>query len=397
MPVPVALGIGFAIQQIGLRALPVLLRSGQTAMRYFVTSPGSKGKELTKIARKVVGDKNIIDDISLLPKNYGTRNWMSYTKQYQNKALRDIDRFIDPKKLSGTEKDALMQIVYRDSAKILQRQKSYPVNAKLAKDIETGFGAKFDKVFSSRNFVAGDRTGVTVAKTMEKVATAPKQLPPPGTPVTSAAEIARARVSAGLGMPTRETLRQIPKVDRSKIIKLERAQRKIKTAASGQPANVVLRRQEGIKKAIDEARRKGDDVSALEAELRAIETTDRATGAVISEGLRGVGSAPKPAWWQGAIPSWLRVGGQPYKGAYPGAVSGERVLGATTGGAFGGGLLFSGGSAILDSMETMGLKVEGPPVMTDEQLMAQMAEEYKKAYQPTETYDANVILPSAIE
>ena len=356
MPAPAILGLGFAIQQIGLRAIPVLLRSGQTAMRYFVTSPGSKGKELTTIARKVVGEKNIIDDISLIPKNYGTRLQMSYAKQSQNKVLRDIDRFIDPKKLSGTEKDALMQVVYRDSAKILQRQKSFPINAKLAKDIEAGFGAKFDKIFSGRNFVAGDRTAATVAKTMEKVATAPKQLPPPGTPVTSAAEIARARVSAGLGIPARETLKKIPKVDRQKIIKLERAQRKIKTAAQGE-----------------------------------------GTGPVISEGLRGVGSAPKPAWWQGAIPSWLRVGGQPYKGAYPGAVSGERVLGTTAGGAFGGGLLFSGGSAILDSMETMGLEVEGPPEMTDDQMMAQMVEEYKNSYQPTETYDANVILPSAIE
>ena len=138
MPVPVALGIGFAIQQIGLRAIPVLLRSGQTAMRYFVTTPGSKGKELTKIAKKVLGDKNIIDDIGRLPKNYGTRLDLSYTQRFQNKILKDVDRFVDPKKLSGAEKDALMQVVYRDSAKILQKQKSYPINAKLAKDIETG-------------------------------------------------------------------------------------------------------------------------------------------------------------------------------------------------------------------------------------------------------------------
>ena len=349
MPAPAILGIGFAIQQIGLRAIPVLLRSGQTAMRYFVTQPGSKGKELTKIARKVVGERNIIDDVSLIPTKYGT-------KIRPDTGMGQVTKFLDPKKLSGTEKDALMQIVYRDSAKILQRQKSYPVNAKLAKDIETGFGAKFDKVFSSRNFVAGDRTAATFAKTMEKVATAPKQLPPPGTPVTSAAEIAKARISSGLGMPTKETLRQIPKVDRAKLRKLERTQRKIKTAAQGE-----------------------------------------GTGPVIAEGLRGVGSAPKPAWWQGAIPSWLRVGGQPYKGAYPASVSGERVLGATAGGAFGGGLLFSGGSAILESMENMGLEVEGPPEMTDDQVMAQMVEKYRENYQPTETYDANVILPSAIE
>ena len=345
MPVPIALGIGFTVQQIGLRVLPVLLRSGQTAMRYFVTTPGSKGKELTKIARKVVGDKNIIDDVSLIPKNYGT-------KLKPDSGMGQIDRFIDPKNLSVAEKDALMQIVYRDSAKILQRQKSFPINAKLAKDIETGFGAQFNKIFSGRNFIAGDRTAATVAKTIEKVATAPKQLPPPAAPVTSAAEIAKARVSAGLGMPARETLKKIPKVDRQKIIKLERAQRKIKTAAQGE-----------------------------------------STGPVIAEGLKGVGSAPKPAWWQGAIPSWLRVGGQPYKGAYPAAVSGERVLGTATA----GGLLFAGGSAIHENMKYMGLEVEGPPEMTDAQMMAQMAEEYKKAYQPTETYDANVILPSAIE
>ena len=349
MPVPIALGIGFTVQQIGLRVLPVLLRSGQTAMRYFVTTPGNKGKELTKIARKVVGDKNIIDDVSLIPKNYGT-------KLKPDSGMGQIDRFIDPKNLSVAEKDALMQIVYRDSAKILQRQKSFPINARLAKDIETGFGAQFDKIFSGRNFIAGDRTAATVAKTIEKVATAPKQLPPPAAPVTSAAEIAKARVSAGLGMPARETLKKIPKVDRQKIIKLERTQRKIKSAAQGE-----------------------------------------GTGPVIAEGLKGVGSAPKPAWWQGRIPDFLRVGGQPYKGAYPAPVSGERVLGAGTGATLGGGFLFSKGSAILDSMETMGLETEGPPQITDEQMMAQMVEEYKNSYQPTQTQNANVILPSAIE
>ena len=333
--------IGFAIQQLGLRAIPVLLRTGQTAMRYFVTSPGNKGKATTELAKRVLGKNNVVDDIG------------SLTAKVKN---NPVSKIIDPKKLSTAERDALMQTTYRDSAKLLQKQPSFAVNSKLAKDIEAGFGGKFDKVFANRNFILGDRTAVTVTKTTEKLAKAPKQLPPPSAPVTSAAEIAKSRVSAGMGLPGRETLKQVPKVDRSKIIKLERAQRKIKTAAQGE-----------------------------------------GTGPVISEGLKGVGSAPKPAWWQGAIPSWLRVGGQPYKGAYPGAVSGERVLGATAGGAFGGGLLFSGGSAMLDSMENMGLEVEGPPEITDAELMAQMAEEYKNSYKPTETYDANVILPSAIE
>ena len=333
--------IGFAIQQLGLRAIPVLLRTGQTAMRYFVTSPGNKGKATTELAKRVLGKNNVVDDIG------------SLTAKVKN---NPVSKIIDPKKLSTAERDALMQTTYRDSAKLLQKQPSFAVNSKLAKDIEAGFGGKFDKVFANRNFILGDRTAVTVAKTTEKLAKAPKQLPPPSAPVTSAAEIAKSRVSAGMGLPGRETLKTIPKVDRSKIIKLERAQRKIKTAAQGE-----------------------------------------GTGPVISEGLKGVGSAPKPAWWQGAIPSWLRVGGQPYKGAYPGAVSGERVLGATTGATFGGGLLFSGGSAIVDSMKDMGLEAEGPPQITDDQMMAQMVEEYKNSYQPTQTQNANVILPSAIE
>ena len=333
--------IGFAIQQLGLRAIPVLLRTGQTAMRYFVTSPGNKGKATTELAKRVLGKNNVVDDIG------------SLTAKVKN---NPVSKIIDPKKLSTAERDALMQTTYRDSAKLLQKQPSFAVNSKLAKDIEAGFGGKFDKVFANRNFILGDRTAVTVTKTTEKLAKAPKQLPPPSAPVTSAAEIAKSRVSAGMGLPGRETLKQVPKVDRSKIIKLERAQRKIKTAAQGE-----------------------------------------GTGPVISEGLKGVGSAPKPAWWQGAIPSWLRVGGQPYKGAYPGAVSGERVLGATTGATFGGGLLFSGGSAIVDSMKDMELEAEGPPQITDDQMMAQMVEEYKNSYQPTQTQNANVILPSAIE
>jgi len=375
--------IGFAIQQLGLRAIPVLLRTGQTAMRYFVTSPGNKGKATTELAKRVLGKNNVVDDIG------------SLTAKVKN---NPVSKIIDPKKLSTAERDALMQTTYRDSAKLLQKQPSFAVNSKLAKDIEAGFGGKFNKVFANRNFILGDRTAVTVTKTTEKLAKAPKQLPPPSAPVTSAAEIAKSRVSAGMGLPGRETLKTIPKVDRSKIIKLERGQRKLKSAATGQPANVIARREKGIQKALDEARRTGsDDIAALEAELSAIKTTSRTTGEVISEGLKGVGSAPKPAWWQGAIPSWLRVGGQPYKGAYPGAVSGERVLGATTGATFGGGLLFSGGSAIVDSMKNMGLEAEGPPQITDDQMMAQMVEEYKNSYQPTQTQNANVILPSAIE
>ena len=345
--------IGFAIQQLGLRAIPVLLRTGQTAMRYFVTSPGSKGKATTELAKRVLGKNNVLDDITDL------------TARVKN---NPVSKILDPKKLSGAERDALMQVTYRDSAKLLQKQPSFALNAKLAKDIEAGFGGKFDKIFANRNFILGDRTAVTVAKTTEKLAKAPKQLPAPKTPVTSAAEIAKSRVSAGMGLPGRETLKTIPKVDRSKIIKLERAQRKIKSAAQGEGTGPVI------------------------AEGLSGETTLASQGVRVSKE-----AVTKPAWWQGAIPSWLRVGGQPYKGAYPAPVSGERVLAAGTGATFGGGLLFSGGSAIHDSIKNMGLEVEGPPEITDAQMMAQMVEEYKNSYQPTQTQDANVILPSAIE
>ena len=37
------------------------------------------------------------------------------------------------------ERDALMQTTYRDSAKLLQKHPSYPLNAKLAKDIEIAY------------------------------------------------------------------------------------------------------------------------------------------------------------------------------------------------------------------------------------------------------------------
>ena len=338
MPVPVAAIIGIAIQQLGIRAIPVLLRTGQTAMRYIITSPGSKGNITKELAKKYLPRGSVVDDIG------------SLTAKVKN---NPVNKVLDPKKLSMAERDALMQTTYRDSAKLLQKHPSYPLNAKLAKDIETGFGGKFDKVFSSRNFIAGDRTAVTVAKATEKLVKAPKQLPKPIATGPTTAEIVKARVSAGMGIPGRETLKTIPKIDRSKIIKLEKAHRKIKKAATGTE-----------------------------------------TGPVISEGLRGVGTAPKPAWWQGAIPSWLRVGGKAYEGAYPGAVSADRIMSGISA----GGLLFAGGSAIHGAIQEAGLEVEGPTEITTEQLMSQLAEEYKNSYDSTITKDStNVVLPSAVE
>ena len=335
MPVPL---IGFALM-LGVRVVPVLLRTGSIAMRYIVTSPGTKGNALRTIIKRALKDKDsVVDDIAKLT-----------TKSKSN----PIIKIIDPKKLSTLERDTLMQTTYRNASKILQKQPSYPLNTKLAGNIEKGLHGKFDKVFASRNFIAGDRTAATVAKATEKLAKAPKQLPKPIATGPTTAEIVKARVSAGMGIPGRETLKTIPKVDRSKIIKLEKAHRKIKKAATGTE-----------------------------------------TGPVISEGLRGVGTAPKPAWWQGTIPSWLRVGGKAYEGAYPGAVSAERIMGGVSA----GGLLFAGGSAIHGAIQEAGLEFEGPPEITTEQLMSELAEDYKNSYDSTITKDStNVILPSAVE
>tara|TARA_Y100000296_G_scaffold77104_1_gene98356 strand:- start:365 stop:1465 length:1101 start_codon:yes stop_codon:yes gene_type:complete len=357
--------IGFAIQQLGIRAVPVLLRTGQTAMRYFATNPGSKGKTVTELLKKVLGRNNVVDDIG------------SLTAKVKN---NPVVKILDPKKLSMSERNLLMEKTYRDSARILQKTNP-SLNAKLAKDIEVGFGGKFDKIFSNRNFILGDRTAVTVAKTTEKIAKAPKQLPKPDTlkkipdiqkapsliqtEAKAAAEIAKARVSAGMGIPARETLKKIPKVDRSQIVKLERAQRKIKSAAQGEGTGPVI------------------------AEGLSGETTLASQGVRVSKE-----AVTKPAWWQGIIPSWLRVGGKAYEGAYPGAVSGTKILEKSVGA---GGMLFAG-SILHEGFKDLGLEIEGPPEMTTEQLMSELAEEYKNSYNPTITKDStNVVLPSAVE
>ena len=116
---------------------------------------------------------------------------------------------------------------------------------------------------------------------------------------------------------------------------------------------------------------------------------------VIAEGLKGVGSAPKPAWWQAMIPNVLRVGGQPYKGAYPAGISGPRV-GATT-----GGLLFAG-ATIPPFAESMTKKhLAKKDILSAEQIMAMSGDAYAEAYDPNAMIDklesGDVILPERIE
>ena len=386
--------IGIAITQLGLRAIPVLLRTGQMAMRYMVTSPGNKGKVLKNVVQRTVGKDSVIDDVGAL------------TAKVKG---NPVSKVLDVKTLTSAERNALMQTTYKDTSKILRGQKSYPTNAKLAKDIETGFNQKFDPRFAKDSFVAGDKSviaaGEAIKQTTQKLATAPKALPKPTAVQMQklnlaesgkiATETAKAQITSGVGA-TRGVLKQVPKDSRTQIAKLYKGTKKLKEAAKGTPANVIARRETGINKAIEVAQKEGNmtEVAKLQAELVALRTGDRVTGKVITEGIKGVGKNPKPAWWQGTIPSWLRVGGQPYRGAYPGRVSGERVLGFGAGTAFVGSL----GKGIHEAILEAQMAETGPVELTTEEILAQQAEEYKNAYNPNSTIDSsNVILPSQIE
>ena len=345
MPVPL---LGFVVAQLGLRAIPVLLRSGQYAMRYIVTTPGAKGKAMQELGKRVLGKNAIVDDVAKLT---------------SKKADNVVSKIIDPKKLSASERTTLMNTTYRDSSKLLQSQKSYPTNAKLADDIQKGFGQSFSKESSGRLFIAGDRTTVAAKEVLKKTADAPKALPKPtATQIAkvkdveagkAAIEAAKGRITAGMGV-NRELIKQVPKESRKQIIKLQRGTEKLQKAAKGTE-----------------------------------------TGEVIAEGLKGVGSAPKPAWWQAMIPNVLRVGGQPYKGAYPGAVSTERI-GATT-----GGLLFAGATipSLAESMTKKHLAKED--ILSAEQIMAMSGDAYAEAYDPNAMIDklesGDIILPERIE
>ena len=345
MPLPL---LGFVVAQLGLRAIPVLLRSGQYAMRYIVTTPGAKGKAMQELGKRVLGKNAIVDDVAKLT---------------SKKADNVVSKIIDPKNLSASERTTLMNTTYRDSSKLLQSQKSYPTNAKLADDIQKGFGQSFSKESSGRLFIAGDRTTVAAKEVLKKTADAPKALPKPtATQIAKveateagkvATEAAKSRVTAGLGI-NRQILKEVPKESRKQIIKLQRGTEKLQKAAKGTE-----------------------------------------TGEVIAEGLKGVGSAPKPAWWQAMIPNVLRVGGQPYKGAYPAGVSAERV-GATT-----GGLLFAGATipSLAESMTKKHLAEKD--ILSVDQIMAMSGDAYANAYDPNAMIDklesGDVILPERIE
>ena len=326
-------------------------------MRYLITTPGAKGKAMQELGKRVLGKNAIVDDVAKLT---------------SKKADNVVSKIIDPKKLTASERTTLMNTTYKDSSKLLQSQKSYPSNAKLASDIEKGFGQSFSKESSGRLFIAGDRTAVATKETLKKVTEAPKALPKPG------------------------TLKKVPDIKKGPdLIKAEKlaAEKAALETAKGKLATGTIARKD-ILPLTKEAREQVFRLHKVKKKLKTA-ATGTETGPVIAEGLKGVGSASKPAWWQAMIPNVLRVGGQPYKGAYPAGVSAERV-GATT-----GGLLFLGATipSLAESMTKKHLAKKD--ILSAEQIMAMSGDAYAEAYDPNAMIDklesGDVILPERIE
>ena len=372
--------LGFAIAQLGLRAIPVMLRTGSYAMRYFVTTPGAKGKAMQELAKRVLGKNAIVDDVAKL------------TSKAKDNPVGKILLETNPNKagynkilpsVSAKEKEQLMQIAYRDSSKLLQSQKSYPLTAKLAGDIEAGVGQSFSKEASGRLFIAGDRAKTAFKEGIEKATVAPKALPRPTkeaigpyyTPPVTPLEVAKS------GVGTAQTTPGLTTLQRGAFRTKKRAEKGKKTIP------LRVKDQKG-KVTLTQAKELVTKQQGLEKEIIGGKK-------VIAEGLKGVGSAPKPAWWQAIIPNVLRVGGQPYKGAYPAGVSAERV-GATT-----GGLLFAGATipSLAESMTKKHLAKKD--ILSAEQIMAMSGDAYAEAYDPNAMIDklesGDVILPERIE
>ena len=232
---------GFILAQIGLRVVPVLLRSaakrgGVLALRYMVTDTNAKVKITSELAKKVLKGK-YIDDVG------------KFTTRSKDNPVFKILESKDLKLLSAGERNTLMQEAYRDASRVMQSKTSYSLEAKLAGDIQKGFGQSFSKEASGRLFIAGDRATVAAKEVLKKTATAPKALPKPTVTQMAkveateagkvATEAAKSRVTAGLGI-NRQVLKEVPKEARKQIVKLQRATKKLKTAATGTETGPVI-------------------------------------------------------------------------------------------------------------------------------------------------------------
>ena len=330
---------------------------------------------MQELAKRVLGKNAIVDDVAKL------------TSKAKDNPVGKILLETNPNKagynkilpsVSAKEKEQLMQIAYRDSSKLLQRQKSYPTNAKLASDIEKGFGQSFSKEASGRLFIAGDRTTVAAKEVLKKTADAPKALPKPtATQIAkvkdveagkAATEAAKGRITAGMGV-NREILKQVPKESRKQIIKLQRGTEKLQKAAKGTETGEVI--AEGLH---------GPTTLGKQLAEKGWKISKEAT--------------TKPPWWQATIPPFLRTGKgvwNPYKGAYPPQVSALRVGGTGAG----IGLLaynFPRAGDILKAQK------EKENILSPEDILKTEMDKWAAAFNPEAiTEEVDISLPERIE
>jgi len=375
---------GFILAQLGLRVLPVFLRSatkkaGQLALRYIVTDPNAKVKITSEFAKKVLKGK-YVDDIGKLT-----------IKSKDNPVLKVLNSK-DLKLLSAGERNTLMQESYRDASKLMQRKTSYGHETKIASDIQKGFGQSFSKEFAGRQFIAGDRVAVAFKTSIEKAVAAPKALPKPTAggigpyykPPVSPLEVAKS----GVGIP--QVTPGLTALQRGAFRTLKRA----KTGEKTTPIKQLVKRAKEEKTSLAGK----SDLAVAKQLLRERRLEKVPLGPTITEGLRGVGSAPKPAWWQAMVPKVLRVGGYEgpgYAGAYPAAVSGPRVGIAT------GGLLFGGATIPPIAEHLVKRHLAKKDILTVEQIMEAAGDTYGEAYDPnaiiSKLESGDVILPEKIE
>ena len=364
-----ALPLGFLIAQLGMRAVPVMLRTGRIAMRYILDNPAAKEKITSGLARKILTRDagKYVDDVAKLK---------------QKSKANEVIEILDPKKLATSQKEALMNTTYRDMSKLLQSKSSYGTNTKIAGDIQKGFGQSFSKESSGRLFIAGDRTTVAAKEVLKKTADAPKALPKPTAAQIKAAEVSKVTPLevAKSGVGTAQTTPGLTALQRGAFRTLERAKTGKKTIplrvkdqkgkVTLTQAKEIVKKQQGIEKEI---------IGGKE---------------VIAEGLRGVGSTPKPPWWQATIPPFLRTGKgvwNPYKGAYPPQVSALRVGGTGAG----IGLLaynFPRAGDILKAQK------EKENILSPEDILKTEMDKWAAAFNPEAiTEEVDISLPERIE
>ena len=364
-----ALPLGFLIAQLGMRAVPVMLRTGRIAMRYILDNPAAKEKITSGLARKILTRDagKYVDDIAKLK---------------QKSKANEVIEILDPKKLATSQKEALMHTTYRDMSKLMQGKRSYGDTTKIAGDIQTGFGQSFSKEASGRLFIAGDRAKIAFKEGIEKATVTPKALPRPTkeaigpyyTPPVTPLEVAKsgvgtAQTTPGLTALQRGAFRTIKRAEEGKItIPLRVKDQKGKVTLT--QAKEIVKKQQGIEKEI---------IGGKE---------------VIAEGLRGVGSTPKPPWWQATIPPFLRTGKgvwNPYKGAYPPQVSALRVGGTGTG----IGLLAYNFPRAGDIMEA---QKEKENILSPEDILKTEMDKWAAAFNPEAiTEEVDISLPERIE